>query len=95
VGTIFISSLQALIAAFACLTRHDSEKRFIETLEQLRNELDSRLAGHVVMPDHFHILVWPSKGHSPSSIVGRLKQRRARYIIESLKVVNKIGVATC
>jgi REP element-mobilizing transposase RayT len=29
-------------------------KRFIQTLDQLRNEFDSRLVGYVVMPDHFH-----------------------------------------
>jgi putative transposase len=60
-------------------------KRFIETLDQLRNEFDFRLVGYVVMPDHFHILVWPSKDHNPTNIVGSLKQRTARYIIESLK----------
>jgi REP element-mobilizing transposase RayT len=37
------------------------------------------------MSDHFHTLVCPTQDHSPSSIVGSLKQRTARYIIESLK----------
>jgi putative transposase len=60
-------------------------KRFIETLDQLRSDFDFRLIGYVVMPDHFHLLVWPSKDHNPSTIVGSLKQRTARYIIESLK----------
>ena len=46
---------------------------------------DFRLVGYVVMPDHFRMLVWPGKGHSPSRIVGSLKQRTARHIIESLK----------
>ena len=37
------------------------------------------------MPEHFHVLIWPSKVHSPSKIGGSLKQRTARHIIENLK----------
>ena len=59
--------------------------RFIETLDQLRHEFDFRLVGYVLMPEHFHLLIWPSKAHSPSRIVGSLKQRTARRIIENLK----------
>ena len=60
-------------------------KRFIETLDQLRTEFDFRLVGYVLMPEHFHLLISPSKVHSPSRIVGSLKQRTARHIIENLK----------
>ncbi len=60
-------------------------KRFIETLDQLRTEFDFRLVGYVLMPEHFHLLISPSKAHSPSRIVGSLKQRTARHIIENLK----------
>ena len=60
-------------------------QRFLETLDQLRTEFAFRLVGYVLMPEHFHLLVWPSKAHSPSRIVGSLKQRTARYIIENLK----------
>jgi putative transposase len=60
-------------------------KRFIETLDQPRSEFDFRLIGYVVMPDHFHLLIWPGKDHNPSRILGSLKQRTARYVIESLE----------
>jgi putative transposase len=59
--------------------------RFIETLGQLRNEFDFRLVGYVLMPEHFHLLIWPNKTHRPSRIVGSLKQRTARHMIENLK----------
>ena len=59
--------------------------RFIETLDALRHEHDFRLVGYVLMPEHFHLLIWPSKAHNPSRIIGSLKQRTARHIIESLK----------
>ena len=58
---------------------------FIETLGQLRTEFDFRLVGYVLMPEHFHLLIWPSKVHNSSRIVGSLKQRTARHIIENLK----------
>src|SRR5262245_23874344 len=61
------------------------QQRFVETLDQLRSEFNFRLVGYVLMPEHFHLLVWPSKAHSPSRIVGGLKQRTARHIIENLK----------
>ena len=60
-------------------------ERFIETLDQLRNEFDFRLVGYVLMPEHFHLLISPGKAHGPSRIVGSLKQRTARHIIENLK----------
>jgi len=59
--------------------------RFIETLDHLRDEFSFRLVGYVLMPEHFHLLVSPNKAHSPSRIVGSLKQRTARHIVESLK----------
>ena len=61
------------------------QSRFIETLDALKHEHDFRLVGYVLMPEHFHLLIWPSKTHSPSRIIGSLKQRTARHIIESLK----------
>ena len=71
-------------------------KRFIETLDQLRTEFDFRLVGYVLMPEHFHLLISPSKVHSPSKIVGSLKQRTARHIIENLKrCKERRGAAAC
>ena len=75
-------------STFRCVRLFDSprfRKPFIETLDQLRNEFDFRLVGYVLMPEHFHLLISPSKVHSPSKIVGSLKQRTARYIIDNLK----------
>jgi REP element-mobilizing transposase RayT len=51
----------------------------------MRHEHDFRRAGYVLMPEHLHLLIWLSKTHSPSRIIGSLKQRTARHIIESLK----------
>lgn len=58
---------------------------FVETLNQLREELQFSLVGYVLMPEHFHLLIWPNGTADPSRIVGSLKQRTARLIIASLK----------
>jgi len=34
---------------------------FVATLVKLRAELGFRLPGYVLMPEHFHLLVWPSE----------------------------------
>ena len=60
-------------------------ERFIETLDQLRHEFDFRFVGSVLMPERLHLRLWPRKAHSPSRIVGSLKQRTARHIAENLK----------
>jgi REP element-mobilizing transposase RayT len=42
------------------------KREFIETLAELRTELGFRLLGYVLMPEHFHLLVWPSPAANPS-----------------------------
>jgi putative transposase len=44
-----------------------------------------RLLGYVLMPEHFHLLVWPSDGADPSQIMQRLKGRTARSILKTLR----------
>ncbi len=41
----------------------DSERfkrRFVSTWAELRGELGFRIVGYVLMPEHFHVLLWPS-----------------------------------
>jgi len=60
-------------------------EEFIKTLDHLRTEQGFRLLGYVLMPDHFHLLIWPSDMANPSKIVGSLKERTAKHIIKKLK----------
>jgi len=49
----------------------DSEKfrqRWVQTLGDLRAELGFRLLGYVLMPEHFHLLLWPSGAAHPSLV---------------------------
>ena len=42
----------------------DSERfkrQFITTLAELRAELGFRIVGYVLMPEHCHLLIWPSE----------------------------------
>ena len=58
---------------------------FVAALQSVRSELDFRLVGWVLMPDHFHLLIWPEAAPSTSKIVQQLKQRTAARILEMLR----------
>ena len=61
------------------------KREFVATLAELRAELGFRLLGYVLMPEHFHLLVWPSDRADPSQIMQRLKGRTARLILKTLR----------
>lgn len=66
----------------------DSERfksHFIQTLGELREELGFRINGYVLMPEHFHALIWPSPQANPSDIMRSLKERTALFILKNLK----------
>ena len=41
------------------------KREFVGTLARLRSELGFWLLGYVLMPEHFHLLVWPSEVANP------------------------------
>jgi putative transposase len=66
----------------------DSERfkaHFIATLGQLRQELEFHIHGYVLMPEHFHLLIWPCRQANPSEFLQRLKERTALFILKNLK----------
>jgi putative transposase len=61
----------------------DSERfklRFIRTRGDLRAELRFRIIGYVLMPEHCHLLIWPSERADPSQIMRKLAERTAKFI---------------
>ena len=58
---------------------------FVQTLGQLRQELGFRIIGYVLMPEHFHLLIWPSELADPSQIMQKLSERTANFILRSLR----------
>ena len=66
----------------------DSERfkrQFMTTCRDLREELLFRIIGHVLMPEHFHILLWPSELANPSQIMQKLEDRSAKFILKNLR----------
>lgn len=66
----------------------DSERfkrQFVSTLAELRTELGFRILGYVLMPEHFHLLIWPSAEANPTQIMQKLKGRTARFILKNLR----------
>jgi REP element-mobilizing transposase RayT len=64
----------------------DSERfkgQFITTLAELRAELGFRIVGYVLMPEHCHLLIWPSELANPSQIMQKLRERTANFILRN------------
>jgi len=65
VGTIFISSLPAPIAA-VYLTRHDFAAGSLRLSINCAMSSNSDFWVTFLMPEHFHLLIWPEKAGNPS-----------------------------
>jgi len=48
-------------------------REFVVAVQEVRCELRFRLFGWVLMPDHFHMLIWPEGARATSKIVQQLK----------------------
>lgn len=65
----------------------DSErfkKQWVATFDELRRELKFRILGYVLMPEHFHSLIWPAAEANPSQIMQKLEDRTALFILKGL-----------
>ena len=66
----------------------DSERfrrHFVKTLSQLRESMGFKIIGYVLMPEHFHLLIWPCGLANPSQVVQSLKERTAIFILKTLR----------
>jgi REP element-mobilizing transposase RayT len=72
----------------------DSERfkrHFVTSWQDLRAELSFRIIGYVLMPEHFHILLWPSDLANPSQIMQKLEDRTAKFILKNLRHSREFG----
>jgi putative transposase len=51
---------------------------FVRELGKVRDEMEFRLVGYVVMPEHVHLLMGEPKHGTPSTVVQKLKLRVSR-----------------
>ncbi len=58
---------------------------FVKTLAELRMSLGFKILGYVLMPEHFHLLIWPGERADPSKIMQSLKERAAIFILRNLR----------
>lgn len=58
---------------------------FLASLTQARRRLAFKLVAFVVMPDHVHLIVQPSKGCRIASILKTIKQPSSTRILEYLR----------
>jgi REP-associated tyrosine transposase len=55
------------------------------TLGKVRDALRFKLMGYVLMPEHFHLLLWSGSQLNPSEIIRSLKVRTAMEILKFLR----------
>jgi putative transposase len=60
------------------------KRKFTRTLDNLRAELRFKIIGYVLMPEHFHLLIWPGRAANPSQIMQKLSERTANFILRNL-----------
>ena len=53
---------------------------FVEILDDVRNRYGFSLVGHVVMPDHVHLLIGEPAIGTPSTVIQVVKQRVSRRL---------------
>jgi len=74
----------------------DSErfrKQWVATSGELGRELKFRILGYVLMPEHFHALIWPAAEANPSQIMQKLEDRTALFILKNLR--ENLGYPWC
>jgi putative transposase len=76
---------------FSCYRRlwlfkdHFLYQQFICNLDEVRTQLNFKLYGFVIMPNHVHLLIFPQPDSSMSQLLSLLKGRFAHQAIAHLK----------
>lgn len=67
------------------LSKDRTREWFIESLDRIRRQYPMELWAYVIMPEHAHLLIWPTHDpYSISSILKSLKQPVARQALDYL-----------
>ncbi len=57
----------------------------MRTLAELRTSRGFKILGYVLMPEHFHLLIWSGERADRSKIMQSLKERTAILILRNLR----------
>ncbi len=69
----------------ALLVADERIESFLEELKNARQKYLFKLLGYVVMPNHVHLVIYPSDDIKIGSVIGEIKSRAARRIGAILK----------
>ena len=62
---------------------------FLHSLDRLRQKYSFRLLGYVIMPNHVHLVIYPSVEMALGHVMGELKAHSAFHIIRRWKLYDK------
>ena len=74
----------------SCILKNRAIAEIVEATLKYEHEKSCRLICWVIMPNHVHILLYPSQGHSLSEIMKRIKGVSARKINETLGTTGSV-----
>ncbi|MCP4568870.1 MAG: hypothetical protein GY841_14945 [FCB group bacterium] len=61
---------------------------FLEELAAARNRHKFKLYAYVIMPDHVHLVIYPSSAMSVGPVIGEIKAKSARKILDYFRQIN-------
>jgi len=71
---------------YRLLTVEPIIEHFLRTLDEVRVRRGFKLLGYVVMPEHVHLVLWPPEGAALGRIIGEIKSRSARTILQQVRL---------
>jgi REP element-mobilizing transposase RayT len=78
----------AVYGRLALFTRPNFVIPLVDSLNYYRYKHGFKLLGYVIMPDHVHLILWPSAGSTPSAIMRDYKTFTAKRILRQAQVEN-------
>lgn len=66
---------------FSCYRRHNyltdtfSQEAILGELSRLRKDLEVKILGYVIMPEHVHLVILPPEKMKLGTVIGQLKGR--------------------
>lgn len=63
---------------------------FLDELNKIRNQTKIKIYGYVIMPEHVHLVIYPSESIKIGPLIGKLKALSSKRIIDFLKKSNNL-----
>lgn len=67
------------------LTNNVFRQFVVDSIIEAKDKFKFKILGYVIMPEHVHLVFVPAKNHKVGTIIGDIKSRSAKLILELLR----------